>query len=79
MNLKIIFDIYYISIIHVYNLHDFYHFLDMQYEITKEIMNKQLKVTSKLANDVREHVNHMVIVGHEELYICLCTIFFWST
>jgi hypothetical protein len=24
-------------------------------------------------------MNHVVIVGHEELYICLCTIFFVST
>jgi hypothetical protein len=49
---------------------------DKQYEITKEIVNKQLKVTSKLASDFGEHVNHMVIVGHEELYICLCTTIF---
>ncbi len=52
---------------------------DKQYEITKEIVNKQLKVTSKLVSDVGEHMNHVVIVGHEELYICLCIIFFVST
>jgi hypothetical protein len=49
---------------------------DKQYEITKEILNKQLKVTSKLVSDVGERANHMVIVGHEELYICLCITFF---
>jgi hypothetical protein len=52
---------------------------DKQYEITKEIVNNQLKVTSKLVSDVAEHTNHVVIVGHEELYIYLCTIVFVST
>jgi hypothetical protein len=50
--------------------------MNKEYEVTKEVVNKQLMIASKFVSDVDEHVNHIVIVGHDELYICLCTTFF---
>jgi uncharacterized protein YpuA (DUF1002 family) len=41
--------------------------LGEQYEAAKEAANEQIKVASKLAGDVGQHVKHMAGAGHEEL------------
>ncbi len=41
--------------------------LEEHYEAAKEVVNGQLKATSKLASDVGAHVKHMAGSGNEEL------------